>query len=198
MLRQTGVQPVRSRVRRFAVWPAIDLLFSIGVLLMAGAFVGDHWRDLQLVLPALVVVAGATALGVSSILQLQRVGELDWCGPIAEIQRGLEKLRGLKIRQFKWVILCSPLVGFCALIVGTHRGVEYLTADRVHILDRLDPGWVAANYAFGVLFVPVGYFVARALAARFHRRSWWQAALDDLSGRSLKSAAREIEHWANL
>ncbi len=81
------MQPVRSRVRRFAVWPAIDLLFSIGVLLMAGAFVGDHWRDLQLVLPALVVVAGAAALGVSSILQLQRVGELDWwSGPIAEIR----------------------------------------------------------------------------------------------------------------
>ncbi len=110
----------------------------------------------------------------------------------------IERLRALKIRQFKWIILWSPLVGFCALIVGAHRGVEYLTADRVHILDRLDPGWVAANYAFGVLFVPVGYFVARALATRFHRRSWWQAALDDLSGRSLKSAAREIEHWASL
>ena len=198
LLRQSGVRPVRRRIRRFVVWPAIDLLFAIGVLLVAGSILGDHWRDWALVLPALVVVGGAVALAVSSILQLKCIGELDWCGPIAEIQSGLERLRALKIRQFKWVILWSPLVGFCALMVGVQQGVEYLTVGRVQIVDRLDPWWIGANYAFGVLFVPAGYYIARALAARYHRQRWWQVVLDDLSGTSLKAAARDMQHWATL
>ncbi len=198
LLRQVGVRPVQNRINRFAVWPAIDLLFSIGVALFAGSVLGDHWSDWRVAFPAVVLLAGAVALAISSILQLQRISELDWSGPIAEIQRGLERLRALKVRQFKWIILWSPLVGFCAFLVAANRGVEWLSDDRAHLLDRLNPGWVAANYAFGVLFVPVGYFIVRALAARFHDRSWWQASLDDLSGRTLKSAAREIEHWASL
>jgi hypothetical protein len=198
LLRQVGVRPVRSRINRFAVWPAIDLLFGIGVALFAGSVLGDHWSDWHVAFPAAVVLAGAVALAIGSILQLQRISELDWSGPIAEIQRGLERLRALKIRQFKWIILWSPFVGFCAFLIVAHRGVELLSDDRGKLLDRIDPWWIGANYAFGVLFVPAGYYIARALAVRFNRQRWWQAVLDDLSGRSLTTAVRDIEHWASL
>ena len=198
LLRQVRVRPVRRRIGRFAIWPAIDLLFSAGGLLIAGSFLGDHWRDWQLAAPALVVMCGAVALAIGSILQLNRVAELDWCGPVAEIQSGLERLRAIKIRQFKWIILCSPLVGFCALMVGLHWQFESLTDGRVQLLDRLDPWWIVGNYAFGVLFVPMGYFVARVLAQRYQGRRWWQAALDDISGKSLTAAGRDVEHWASL
>jgi hypothetical protein len=95
--------------------------------------------------------------------------------------------------------LCAPLVGFCALMVALQwPSAEDYVPRRIHIMDRVDPWWVLGNYAFGVLFVPVGYFVAKVLARRYHRQRWWQAALDDISGKSLKSAVRDIEHWASL
>jgi len=53
-----------------------------------------------------------SALLAASIRQLERVAKLDWCGPVAEIQSSLERLRVVKIRQFKWIMLLSPLVGF--------------------------------------------------------------------------------------
>jgi hypothetical protein len=199
LLRQSGVRPVRRRIRQFAVWPAIDLAFGAGVALFAGSVLGDHWRDGQLAAPALVLLGSAVALAISSVLQLRHVAELDWCGPIAEIQSALQRLQTLKIRQFKWIILCSPLVGFCALMVALQWPfAEGYVPRRIHIMDRVDPWWVLGNYAFGILFVPVGYFVARFLSQRYQRQQWWRAAVQDISGNSLKSAVRDCEHWASL
>jgi hypothetical protein len=169
-------------------------VFCVGVLLLGSAYLRDHWRDTRLAAPAGVVVAGAAALLADSIRQLARVAELDWGGPVAEIQGSLERLRVARIRQFKWVILLAPLMGFCGLVVGLHG----LSGGRVNIPDAFDPWWVAANYAFGVLFVPLGYLAARALADRCRGRPWWRAVLDDIAGNSLRAASQDVERWASL
>ena len=89
-------------------------------------------------------------------------------------------------------------VWFCGLMVGLQWLFGGLSNDRVNILDKLDAWWIAANYAFAVLFVPLGHLVARVLAARCHRQRWWQAVLDGISGNSLKAAALDVERWASL
>ena len=198
LVRRLVMQPARRRVNRLAVWPAIDLVFCAGGLMLVAAFLGDHWRDSRLAVPAGVVMIGFIALLADSIRQLRRVAELDWCGPVAEIQGSLERLRVAKIRQFGWIILLSPLMGFCGLMVGLQWLFGSLSDGRVDILDKLDPWWVGANYAFGVLFVPSGYFIARILAEKCHRHRWWQALLDGISGKSLKAAALDVERWASL
>jgi len=83
-------------------------------------------------------------------------------------------------------------------MVGLHWLFGWLSDDRVNILDKLDPWWIVANYAFGVLFVPLGYLVARVLAERCHSHRWWQAVLDDISGNSLRAAALDVDRWASL
>jgi hypothetical protein len=198
LVRQVVMQPTRRRLHRLAMWPVIDLVFGIVVVLLAGSFLSSHWPDGRLVLPAGVVMIGAIALMISSIRQLNCVAELDWAGPVAAIQRSLEQLRFMKIWQFKWVILLSPLMGFCAFVVGLQWILGWLSEGRVHIFDKLDPWWIVGNYVFGVLFVPVGYFIARLLAERCHRHPWWQAVLNDISGNSLKAATDDIERWSNL
>lgn len=198
LARRLVMQPARQRVTRMAVWPAIDIVACVGGLLLCGAFLGGHWRDWRLVAPASVVMLCGIALLISSILQLDRVSRLDWSGPVAEIQGSLERLRSVKIQQFKWIILLSPLLGFCGLMVGLHWLVERLSDHRVNIFDKLDPSWIVGNYIFGVLFVPLGYFVARLLAERCQGYRWWQAVLDDISGRSLKAAALDVGRWASL
>ncbi len=198
LLRQVVMQPARRRVNRLAIWPAIDLVFCVGCLLLSAAFLSGHWRDWHLVVPASAVMISVIALMADNIRQLERVARLDWCGPVAEIQSSLERLRVAKIRQFKWIILLSPLVGFCGLMVGLHWLFGWLSNDRVNILDKLDPWWIVANYAFGVLFVPSGYLVARFLAERCHSHRWWQRVLDDISGNSLKAAALDVGRWASL
>ena len=197
LVRQVVMQPVRRRINRLAVWPAIDVAFC-GGLLLGGAFLSDQWRYWNVVVPAGVVLISVFALLVDSIRQLERIAALDWCGPVTEIQRSLEKIRIAKIRQFKWIMLLSPLVGFCGLVAGLHVLFEWLTEGRVNILEKLDSRWIIGNYIFGLLFVPLGYLVARVLAEKCHRHQWWQAVLDGISGNSLKSAALDVERWASL
>ena len=134
----------------------------------------------------------------SSIRQLMFIAELDWAGPVAAIQGSFERLRVLKIRQFKWVMLLAPLVGFCGLIVGLYWLANFASNGQANLLDKLDAAWVVGNYIFGVLFVPAGYFAAGVLAKWCSRHSWWQSVLDGISGTSLKAAAKEVETWANL
>jgi hypothetical protein len=198
LAREVVLRPVRRRLHRWGVWPAIDLAFGVGVFLFVGSFVAGHGPDWRLELPAIAVMAGAVGLSADSIRQLKRLSELDWCGPVAGIQSSLERLRADRIRQFKWVMLLSPLVGFCGLMVAIHWLVARLPVDGDRILDRIDPGWVAGNYLFGVLFVPLGYYVARLLAYKGRGQPWWQAVLDGISGNSLKAAARDLEQWASL
>ncbi len=192
------MQPARRRINRLAIWPAVDIVFCIGMLLLGVMFVSDHSRELSLLLPASVVIAAAVALMMESARQLRHVIELDWCGPVAEIQCGLERLRVSTIRQFKWIMLLAPLVGFSGLLCGLHWLLERLTEGRVEILNELPASWIAANYLFGVAFIPLGHFVARVLAEKCHHHPWWQAVLDGISGTSLKAAILDLKHWASL
>ena len=197
LLRQAMLPASRRRVQRLAIWPALDVAFCLGILLLTGAFLNHHWPVPSLVGPTIVVMVAAVLLLIGSIRQLARVAEVDWCGPVVEIQRALSQLRIDKVRQFKWVLLASPLVGFSGLIVGLQWLLDRLPEPHF-ILEKLDPWWIAANYLFGVLFIPCGYAVVRHLAQRYHTRGWWQRVLDDVSGTSINRARRELEHWARF
>ena len=198
LLRRVVLQPVKRRVNRLAIWSSLDMMFFVPVQVAVVMFLVDHLKDWRLVIPASVVAVGVALLVADSIRRLERVLKIDWCGPVVEIQSSLERLRVGKIRQFKWIILCAPLVGFCGLIVGLHWLFECLTSGRVNILDKLDSLWIVGNYLFGVLFVPLGYFAASVLAKKCHRYRWWQSVLDGISGTSLKSAVLEVERWESL
>lgn len=197
LLRLTVTQPARRRMNRSAFWPALDTAFCAAVLLVAGSFIGTHWNTWSLVVPAGVVMMAAIALLSSSVRQLMIVSGIDWSHPVVDIQRALAELRLARIRQFKWIILLSPLVGFCGLIVGLQWLLDRLP-EQHFILDKLNPWWVAGNVAFGALFIPFGQAIVAFLARRFGGRGWWQRALADISGASMKKAEEELNRWVSV
>ena len=197
LLRLSVTRAARRRVDRAAIWPALDIAFSLGVILFAGSFMVEHGDSSTLVCPAGVVMAASFLLLIDSVRQLIVASGIDWGGALLEIQDSLARLRMAKIRQFKWVILLSPLVGFCGLLVGVQWLLDRLPEPH-YLLDKLNPWWVAGNYASGVLFVPFGHAVVRFLAKRFHGSGWWQRALDDISGESMKKTKDELARWAGV
>jgi hypothetical protein len=198
LLRQAVVPPARRRVGRLAVGGGLDVAFGVAGLLAVGAFLARYGGDVRLALPALGLLAGFAALLAGAVRQLERVSRVDWSGPVAEIQAALAALRVARLRQFRWVILLAPLMGTCGMVVGLQALVGWASGGRARILDALDPRWVAANYAFGLLFVPLGGLAARVLARRYGGRAWWRSLLESLSGRSLEGAAREVDRWARV
>jgi len=172
--------------------------FWIAGLLIAGLAVSQQWQDWRLMLPASVVAVSFLTLLIDSVRQLEQVSAVDWTGPVAVIQETLERLPVATIRQFKWITLLSPLVGFCGLLVAEKGVLNWVSGGRADLLSKFDRWWIVSNILFGVLFVPAGYFIARKLGQKCHRHRWWQSVLDGISGTSLKAAMQEVDRWASL
>jgi hypothetical protein len=197
LLRLTVTSAVRRRIRTLAFWPAFDVVLSLGLVIATGFFLEVHWENGPLLATATVLMVAAVLLLIDSVRQLELTSRIDWDAPVARIQSGLSQLRIQKIRQFKWVILLAPLVGFCAFIVGLQWLLDRLHAQEL-ILDKLNPAWVIANYAFGLLFIPFGQLAIRFIAKRFGNRGWWQNALDAVAGTSMTTARAELDRWSSL
>jgi len=192
VLRQIGVQRTRRHINRLAVWPVIDLAFGVAVLLVSGSFLGDHWPEPTLVLPASGLMVASVLFVIDNIRQLASASRVAWDGPIADIQLAVSRLRHARIRQFKWIILLSPLLWLCMMTVGG----ELIFG--VNVIKTFDPVWVVANIAFGLLFVPAGVVIARTLGGRWQHHPFWRNLLDDISGRSLVTAQQELKRWVEL
>jgi hypothetical protein len=192
VLRHIGLQRTRRHINRLAVWPVIDLAFGVGVLLVTGSFLGDHWSEPTLVLPTLGLMGASVLFVIDNVRQLVSASKVAWDGPIAEIQLAVSRLRHTRIRQFKWIILLSPLLWLCMMTVGGKLIFD------VNVIQLFDPGWVVANIAFGLLFVPGGVVIARALRRRWQHYPFWQNLLDDISGHSLVTAQQELKRWVEL
>lgn len=194
-LQRLGVQHARQRINRQMVWPALDLAFDAAMLLASGAVLGEHWRAPMLAIPAACLLLASLAATIDNIRQLELISTLAWDGPIADIQTALSRLRAARIRQFKWIILLSPLIGLCMLVVA---GALLMGARMGQLILAFNPGWVASNVAFALLCIPVGMTVARAMSNRWGARPFWRSVLDDIAGNSLTAARRELQQWAEL
>ena len=197
LVRQVVLSTTRGRINRGAIWPVLDVAFGLAVVLFSGSFLGDHHNTWSLAAPAGIVLVAATVYLVDSVYRLVQMARINWSETIVEIQTSLAQIRVGRLRQFKWVILFSPLVGFSALIVVVQWLLDRLP-EQHFILNEVDPVWVAANFIFGVLFVPLGYLAIRFLAKRYRTRGWFQDFLDDLSGTSVRRAEQEVERWIHL
>lgn len=198
LLRRVVLEPVHHRVNRMMFWPAVDAMLCVGAILLVITSMGNHWLDSRVLAPAAVVILCVLALLIDSILQLSRISEIDWSGPVSVIQTSLAELRVAKVRQFKWLMLLSPLWQFCGLIVLVEWLSVRLTGDPLTIIKKFDLPWIVANLLFGVVFAVLGSLIIFALSQVFKSRSWWQSMLDGISGKSLSVARKDVELWANL
>lgn len=194
LIRSINLRPLRQRTGRLWFWPALDIAWCSLVLLLTGDFLWQHRDTTTLFLPAVVLMLGCIMLINSGVRQLLIISQVDWSLPVSEIQNALSRLQMAKIKQFKWVILTSPLVGFCGLLVGLQFIGDRLENPKV-ILEKMNTAWVLANVIFGIVFVPVGHFAVSRIADRFQSKGWWKRVVDDLAGRSLAGIQRELEKW---
>lgn len=195
LMRQSIMQPARRRMNWQAFWPALDIVFCFCILLPTGNIIYQHGQNGRVLFPALVTMLSAIALLATSIQQLQLISELNWEGPVANIQTTLEKLKVAKIKQFKWIILLSPLAGFCGLVVLLHGVLAWLSQNRFSLMDQFNQNWLIANYIFSFAFILIGQLLASYLASKCQHHRWWQAVLDDISGKSLITATLDLKKW---
>jgi hypothetical protein len=201
LLRRVVLEPVSRRMHWMTIWPAIDIPLSITGIGFLISFIGQDWGDSRVLVPAFALILALLALLIDSIRQIAHMTGIDWSGPVAQMQTSLEKIHIAKVRQFKWIMLLSPLLFTCALLVAVQWCSLRFTGDRMAILNKLDPNaqnWVLGNLLFGVVFAGIGGLILFVLARFFGKTAWWQSMLDGVSGAGLKRARKDVELWASL
>ena len=197
ILEEVAKKPVKNRLNRLAIWPTLDLVFCLLVALTFGRIIGDHWQETSIAGPAALVLAATILLLSSSIRVLVQLTSINWSHTVKTIQCSLTAVRITKIRQFKWTILLSPLVGFSAFLVGL-QWLNHRQVDPLLPFEALDPIWVVTNYTFGLAFIPLGYLASRFAARRYQSRDWFRLLLDDVSGINLQLTQQELQTWQDL
>ena len=92
-----------------------------------------------------------------------------------------------RLRVNRGLLLLSPLL-WTPLAIVAAKG--FLGVD---LYRAFGPAWIAANLAFGLAVIPLAIAIARRFSARFENSPLLQHLADDIAGRSLASATRQLE-----
>lgn len=149
-LSEAKTQEARRRTR----WsPLGDLVIAGLVLLGVGNFFADNFRRMlespAASIPAAAVFLMALCFVNLAVRQLVASSTLDYSEAIVATQAKLAALRKLRFRATQWAFLCAlPVWVVFPILAGQMAfGVEFVFA--------LNPAWILANVAFGLLMAPV-------------------------------------------
>lgn len=186
LLTRAAFDRVRSTLGRMIVGLVLEASAWFLFAGLLGNFVYHTAAHPRFWIPALVLDLYVIANLTIAVRQAIAASAIDYERPIAAIQHQLLALRLLRLRDLRWsflggILLWTPLV---VVILKAFLDVDAFA---------LAPAWLAANAAFSVLFVGLGWILARALAPRFDGHPGLRRLLDDLAGSSLKSAVRQVE-----
>jgi hypothetical protein len=163
-----------------------EVAFGLAVALLAGSYLGDHFREIRFAAPAALLHLGAIlTLGVA-VWQLVALRQIDYGGPVLEIQRRLAELRAVRARANRWLLLSCPLLWALLVVVVPHGllGLDVYRAFGV--------AWVGANLLFGLAVLAAVAWASR----RFPASRLLRGLGDDLTGRRLATVSGFLDDIA--
>lgn len=186
-LARTGaLDRLRSKIRftQLVLW--YEVAFGVVVALLAGSYLADHWREIRFAAPAAALHLGAILTLGTAVWQLVALGQIDYGGPVLDIQRRLAQLRVVRARGNRWLLLSAPLLWALLLVVVPH-GLIGLDVYRAFGVP-----WVGGNLFFGLAVLAAAAWASR----RFPSSRLLRGLGDDLTGRRLAAASEVLDDLA--
>jgi hypothetical protein len=183
-LAQVGTRDrTRSKLRfvRLVLW--YEVAFGVLAVLLVGSYLFDHIGALRFALPAGGLHLCAIAILGLAVRQLVALGQIDYAGPVVEIQRRLAELRVARARSNRWLLLSSPLLWALLVIVAPH-GLVGLDVYRAFGLP-----WVAGNFVFGLVVLGAAIWASRRFPAGSRGSTFLAWLGEDLTGRRVAAAS---------
>lgn len=184
------LERTRSKLRFARFVLGYEIVGAVVVVLLVGSYLFDHLGELRFALPAVALHLAAIATLRLAVRQLVLLGQIDFAGPIVQIQRRLAELRVVRARSNRWLLLSAPLLWAFLVVVVPHGLIG------MDVYDAFGIGWVLANLAFGVALLGAAIWVAGRfpLASRGSRFLRWLG--EDLTGRSIAKASGALNDIA--
>lgn len=190
---QSGYAELRLQTRKEGVARALRRTSALGwfeiasnglVLLLLGVFIAhqDVWR---FILPALILYPPFIALFAGSVLQVLWLTQLDFGDSVVAIQQKLERLYALRLRTFQMTLLFACLL-WVPMAIVLMRGIPGID------LYAYGPAWLVSRVAFGVVAIPILWWLARRFGQTFNRSAFGRFLLEDVTGHGLAEARRRV------
>jgi hypothetical protein len=179
LLSATKLNQTQSSMKRLAAYLGLELAMWVVIIGALGNFIYNHISQPQFVVSAIAL--DAYSIGMVILLGRQIAGalQIDYGKPIATIQRQIEALRVLRIRNTQWAVLVGLVVWVAFMIVVMKAAFG---------VDIYEPVWVWSNVAFGLALIPLAIWVSKKFGDRMERSPFIQGLMRSLAGYNLNRA----------
>jgi hypothetical protein len=205
-LRQDGMEALlradyrdrrMDRTRSILRWSLAGCAVELAVWLAFTVFVASFWVDHRhvthwLVIGVLLHVYGVAAIwsGATQLFLLSRIYLFD--APVLMLQRRLAQLR--RFRFYSMLLLGLPW--WCLWLLVTAVGMQWLFG--VDLYATAAPGWFWMTLGVGVAGIGFSLWLARRLAERTIKSPMLRDMVENMSGRSLLRASRQLGELARF
>jgi hypothetical protein len=170
----------RSSMKRLAVYLGIELALWVVIIGALGSFIYAHISLPRFVVPAIALDVYSIGMVILLARQIAAALQIDYSQPIATIQRRVEALRVLRIRNTQWAVLVGLVVWVAFLIVVMKAAFD---------VDIYQAAWVWSNVAFGLALIPLAIWVSKKFGDRMNQSPFIQQIMRSLAGYNLNAAA---------
>lgn len=191
-LRAATLKQADTALRRLRRGIIIELIVNSAGALLLVPFIGNHLAQPLFLAPAVLLFAFMLLQVAFGVHQLVVLNDLDFSGPVVQLQRALAALRVRRIRVTKWTFWAAPLLWVPLLIVAM-KGVL-----GVDVYATFSTVWLITNLIFGVAVIAIMFFVSKRYADRMNRSPWLQRLLDDIAGHDLNAATAFLNDVARF
>jgi hypothetical protein len=179
-------------LRRHSLFVLFNQALVALCIICNGVFIGNHFREPRFLIPAIVLHLAMIGLIVADAFQHEAISKMNFDGPLAEVQKKVEKLAILRVRITQFIFLLAPAF-WPVLLVLLLKGLLGVDAYAV-----FPPSWLVGNVAFGLLWIPFAWFIARTFGERFSNTRFGKAVIDDLTGKRILRAREWLKELADL
>ncbi len=192
ILRELLLRKVRFALAPWVLFRALEVVLGLVVLGAVVPVLAAHLAEPRYVVVAGAVVAFAAWMTALCAYLLVNTLQLDYGGPVTALQREVERLKLAEYRAFKWALLGGVLLWLpvLALLLEVLSGFEALA--------RIEPGYLAANGAFGLVVLALGQALSRRHVERPDLGPRARRIVDALSGRGLRTATGHLDELAHF
>lgn len=191
-LSRSATRRMRRTLVPYVAWLAIEFAIGVALLALVTSVLVVHVDE-----PRYVVAGGAlwvvTFWTTASCAYLAVAGaQLDYAGPVTEIQRDLERMKLVEYRALKWALLGGVLawLPLSLIVFEAFTGLEALA--------RVELAYLAANLVVGFGVVLAARVLSRRYVERGDARPWARMLVDAASGRGLRKAAARLDELARF
>lgn len=190
--RDQRMEKSQVSIRRTLWWLGLELVGWIAFVVWVASFWVAQRHTPHLLLIGLLLhvygIAGIWSCATQWFL-LARIHLFD--APVLVLQRRLAQLRRFRV----YSTLALGLPWWCLwLLVPLVAVMDFTGVD----LFAAGAGWIWANMAVGLVGIGISVWLARRVAGRPIRSPFLQRIVDDMSGRNLLAASRQLDEIARF